>query len=198
MELTRSPCDQLLSIVDYWQLDNYSEIQASIDGHLVPVEATELSVEYPLLPVAIRALIHRLSTHYTRNAQATGEDVVQTAYLLKHGCVSFIDVGHVSRNVTNVRGLQLVNKGSIVELTCTVVALDYAEHEGFKVPYGMRSDHRDVKVTSVELNARYPGWQQRWECGIELGLDIEHVMLMTFTKATDPLAAQALDTLTFE
>lgn len=194
----RSPCDKLLASVDYWHLGEDGGLIAFIDDNAVPVEDNELTADYPLLPVAIRGLIEKLSSPYTRPARATGEDVIQTAYLLKYGPVSFVDLGYVSRHVTSVVGLSLASGDAIVVLTCSVVALGYVENAGQKVPYAMRSDRRDVKVARRSLDARYPGWYERWTFGAELGLEMQEVMQMTFSNAPTSLSEHFMSTLTFD
>lgn len=169
---------------------------SGVDTYLV--SAGTLAGAHPCLPGALRALIaHYQAIHPAFTA--AGLHVRKTFELLKHGVVGLTstngqdcvlsEVFDVSYTGTNV---------DPVEIQADRVYTKKVRVENQDVHLALSSFKEKIQVSRIELANKYPGWKEKWEIGMELGIPIHDLQRLVFFDLAKRSLIEPVDSLKFE
>lgn len=162
------------------------------------VTPAELSVLHPLLPETINAMIvHNWNTN--RVAHVTGIDFCAALALLEGKSIKFIDVAGQERHVSYLMGISQHSEnpnawmigGYDVQTKPHTIA-------GQNVLLVTGHEFVTRCADAQDLENRYPGWQERWKIGQDLGLSLSELQVDIFKAAPEPITTHTMQQITFE
>lgn len=110
-------------------------------------------------------------------------EVVCTLEMLNGLSLSFVDVNGHQKTVALSGALDAVPDGRW-RISGRLVQVHHFTHEGADYPYVVSAVYASSIVSSEELDARYPGWNQRWLTASELGLPLKDCFAHVFLPQT--------------
>lgn len=198
--------DDLMTLHVSWMFDDpgvYRAVLRSANdpdgpelGQDVPV--AQLSSLHPLLPGTLDAMLTYQRENYS-TPSVSGLRIAQTLALLNNEYVNFTDVDGWGRKLVKLRSIEryqdsvdmvLLHGSDITTLPATV------EQQAIEFALTSHTTHRVVKIE--ELNRQYPGWEERWRIGQDIGLEAQELIPHVFYNTPLVPAPFTMPELNFE
>lgn len=169
-------------------------VASTVNGDTIVVPDVELAALHPVLPQSLRARIGHTTNLDPMRDFASNVLLKTTLRYLLTGGVQFRDTTNTLLTFAYIEFIDVIPHGA-VDVTGAYIELKYSDE---KVPFIMGSMTHNVRVASAELDAKYPGWHQRWLVGTELGFEHRDLMSQVFTKSVVPCLTEGFTSITFE
>lgn len=179
----------LVAITDYFRKDSSTNYVACVDHPNTStikeyeVHISQLLELHPLLPVAIDAVLDHRKKLIAEDPIIRSMLVELNMHVLKNGYTevndttnatpwSFVEIDNMRENVLD-RDTLLVSG--------TAVTVDHVKHGDLNVPVVIDDAWYEITVSKNEMDSRFPGWEERWKLGAEIGVDNLSLMRHVFT-----------------
>lgn len=201
---TSSPCiEDLLLDAMTWQCGLDGRLVACVADHmsgmskLYTVTDQDLASCHPLFPAAMRGLVAWCEEDDGRSAP--GDSMLATLECLRFPPVHlrgplnehwiFSAIGNIELRPHFPEYAWI--SGRRVFMTTADETLHYA-------PFVTKTENDQVRVELHYLSQHYPGWEQRWKIGLELGIQHDDLMGHVFDKNWSPITPVATTDITFD
>lgn len=158
---------EILPNVNYWRVEDAEHI-AAVRDHKEPrlVSNTFLREAHPLLPQVCRALISRgyHKTIYPGGAgvlKAGGLDMLFTVHLLRATPLQLVDKTGVPRTLLYVGDASMQLGNGLVQFHCADLITEECDIDGRSVLLVKDGGWDYLYFQIAEVDAKYPGWQDR-------------------------------------
>lgn len=184
MNNTLPPLSTLLICTGAWASLDDDRFKASfVEGYATDfvVPASYLADAHPDFPIALREAILNKQKQNETTGVISGRMAMQTFRVLTNDVFRFED-GSYQHIYTAIRKLAV--DGSLVNVHGTKLAIDTFTHSGKVIQFVVSSAPRTTALLKSRVDAAYPGWQERFKIGTELGVDFEALMKHVFSVQT--------------
>lgn len=199
MPQTKPTLPELLQKASHWEVRNpgtfevFTSIWSGREFLTYLVSDNELAELHPHLPIAMRAMAEELATATTPGI-LSGRSVEQNLFILKNEPVRFKDIKGNLQEVMDLTDLRyVIGRNNMVVVTATTLSMGITYVDDIEVFFIYHSTSKEHRVHTEELDERYPGWQERWELGLDLELPmavwLPNVLSASPATLTFPLPA---------
>lgn len=183
--------NDVLSSAERWRVDgDVLTILSPSGGHFHPVVVMPLPALarlHPEAPGHLNSQLYWTSRRHGRD-HVYGDEMRPILDYLMHGGVEFYsketDETHIFSHVR-----QLVCPSDNDKQACllgTEIAIHTSLNETLFPHPVFTSFERDYWVDKDELESRYPGWEERWRVGTEIGVELDALMRYVFSETATP------------
>lgn len=165
-------------------------------SYIVPDE--DLAVCHPLFPASLRGLLAWFEDE-DNDGFASGNAVLATLECLQYTPV-YVQ-GHFSEGFifSAIGTIELrPHFPEYVWISGRRVFMSSADESLNFAPFVTKTEADAVRVEKNYLDRHYPGWQERWEMGLALGIGRDELMAHVFDKNPKPLIPPLTTDLTFD
>lgn len=177
------PIDFLVTSTGSWAIHDDKHFEASFIqdwGADVIVSDTYLQQAHPMFPEVLRAVI-ALQDEYRMDVPIAGSLAAASLKLLRGELICFIDVEGQNSYFSRVTSLFIDD--DIVGVVGSNYIVESVEINGGAQEIVSFQQFGTVNVPRTLLDARFPGWEQRYGIGVELGVELEDLMPTVFEKS---------------
>lgn len=165
----------------------------------IPVPVELVASLHPLFPVALRAVVKHFTSQAPDSHGAYGNAVADTLQCLTTGLVSFKDWNDEVRDMLSIDKLSYMQSTKrCVSITGMSVEVMYVDHNGLRIPYVLDANTRRFTANTVHLEQAYPGWEERWKIGKDLGVDNAELMKHVFSKKLEQEPSLTMTGISFD
>lgn len=188
--------DVLFKDDNYWQSGDGKTFRVSALRDIYECSADVLNTLHPFLAECVFQRI-RYNGRVDMHHYTTGEEIkVTLAYLINHGLQFNDETGSAVHLGAIVRLNEAMFTKHKVSITGPAIKVEITEQNGCEYPIVRGAGWYTNLVYRKDLEARYPGWETRWNIAKDIGFDgdlITHV----FSPET-PLVKPSLDGVDFD
>lgn len=191
-----SETESLLMLTQHWYQDDAETFRAHGEDDepdtIVPISVLEQC--HPLFPAALSASIACTNKH-----RADGRLVLDTLELLRNGGITIKDYAGWPQTFTEVDTVETCDETSeLLSIGGIRVQLKSVEASNELVPFVVNSRWELIRFAIVDLEAAYPGLEERFKIGSALGLEDKALAQHMFSNERRPIHAPLLPDVTFE
>lgn len=202
MSSIRPNLDTLLSIAERWIRADNGVFGAGIVKNSISevwaVEPYELACFHPLFAQSLEEMLLWKQKNHQRS-HATRSEVIATLSVLRNGVFDFKDIQNDTVLFTNLNTLHIPSdKEKHIWVDGDLVLLKKAGLNNTGVPFVTACQTAGLTVSRADLDLRYPGWEERWRIGKELGVDTKVLLKEVFNQTAASLSPESLTGLTFD
>lgn len=195
MSTTNFYLHRALDTVVRWGLDTSNAVVAVIKKpgmakEIYPVSDSELAALHPRMPEVVRAMVTWTKTN-KKQEEILGEEFFAQLDILQYGLIE-LETHHGEVEAFSHISSVIEDENETVELTAATVTLDYVQLVDESTPIVVSTLFWSHTVSKVELDRKYPGWEERWKIGQTIGMANSQLMRMVFAKDAVALHAQPL------
>lgn len=156
-----------------------------------------LDALHPLLSSCVKELSHRNENLHSYR-HVSGEDVKTTITYLTRGTIDISGGDGQTHRLVELYSF-LVEPGlSVVIITGSKAYVTHSTKDDLQIPVVTTSGWATYEVPRIELDERYPGWEQRFTVGTELGIDGADLVYYALQKPTPGLDPVTIAEVTFK
>lgn len=173
----------LLNLAIDWRLNPDDSLCARISEFplkLRTVSDSALNHYHPALADTLRENIKYM------DSKRSGYPVVRTgqaqllATLLLHGTISLVS-GHSQNTHLFSKIHDIIEAGdALFMVRGTKLSLEHVVRGGTDIPIVKHATGYCCEVSKTFMDKAFPGWEQRWRIGTEVGVDMSDLMLQVF------------------
>lgn len=180
MEPLLPPIDFLIHSTGSWCVYDEHHFEASFIENWeadVLVPDSYLRQAHPLFPEVMRAVI-ALQEEYRMDIPIAGSLAAASLKLLRGELLCFTDVEGDSAYCSRVTNVFM--NDDVVGIVGTYYTVDPVIINGHTQEIVSFQQFGTVDVSKASLDAKFPGWQQRYLIGVELGIEPDELMPTLF------------------
>lgn len=179
-------------------LNDYNDL----DGPYIKVDVSEglVAQAHPKLP----ALLRQISLKYSNpphTASLGGDVISRNLHILNGDYVKSFDTGGRPVYLINIKDIKLnttMLESPWVYVKATLLDTEDLCVNGEIIPMVVWSESFADEVSQLPLNKTYPGWQERFKIGMELGVPQAELMKHVFAHNVAPSVQPSISGVTFD
>lgn len=190
-----------LNTGDFWYVGSNSTFElhpstsdSTDNEHIYPEHV--LTQYHPQMPTVVRMLaVHARTT--ADNTHVYGCDIKASLSYINGDVVKFVDTLGIHKNMYIIDDIRIEERGIrkvFIRGYNLVIANGIVDN--IEIPYVAEINESFMHVMPEELEKNYPGWEQRWQLCLDLGLSKDSFISHVFNNT--PTQAIALQDITFD
>lgn len=189
--------EQILVSDAKWSERPDGAFRVSTLRHAYVVATESLHGIHPLLVHCIRELSLRNKELYN-HAHVSGENIKSAITYLTRGTIDISQEHGQTFRLVDIYTFHVEPGLSEVIITGAPAHVTHTIKEGLSIPVVVTTGWATYEVPRTELEQRYPGWAQRLEIGMELGIDSADLIYYALQKPLADVAPVAINDVTFK
>lgn len=178
-------------------LVSWNPYEEAVSAETITLNNKELAVHHPQFPLTLRTHMDWLRKTYGEEYEYMLLDEVLTDLrFLINGALRFDDEAGKCCMVMDIFRVEPDDDGRRVFISANEINLETIQVDGVDVTLVVHCAQQGMNVLYTEMDAKFPGWAERYRIGNELGLDNEAIIQHVFTHVSSAIAG--MTSLTFD
>lgn len=203
MDAIQPPLADLLKITEHWvEYDADHLVATSLFAPKnIPrykVAKRELAALHPDLPATLDVLFSWLSRNKNQ-FHIEARHLLDNARFLNGQLLAFVDEDSQPRyfqSVSKLKSFTHFKQDSLMRIQGHELTTETLNGTRFVV--GFDNTRRALSVSKTAMNTQYPGWENRWNTGLELGVENQQLLDHVFCSSQQPQTSISLGGITFD